>query len=642
MVRRNTLNQTRFGRKRLKLGDLFDAGSTDRQSVRICERRALLHPNSGKLRRARSRGRLVARLFTALLAFSPIFYAGAVNAMTPQPAVRAYDDPTAGVAVVADHPAAVQTAWAILRQGGTAADAAIAAAMTLAVVMPEAVSIGGAGVALRYDAQKRQIAAYVGREVSSAATAPDWLVLRRQSATPKIFGGQAVGAPTIMQMLDRLKMAGGKLDWRDLIEDAERMAREGWTFAPSSASVYDVQSFPLDGGVEQIFRSRDSIVAEAGSLVRNPDLAEVLRAIGVDGANVLQGGVIGNAIRQSVRSATRGPANMTLEDLAGAQPIVAAPICVHYLATALCAPPQPTTGPTTLQTISLYDRAAPAEPSFLMWAHVLSQAHRLSMADARRYLADPATFPDIISRLLTPRELDRRARRIDLAASRGMPGSTRIDGVPSGLHAARPRKRAAPSAGVIVVDSNGDAVVIAMTLSKPFGAGLAARGIILNNANSSFEPAATNEGFQVANQIAPHKRPRLDLAPVMALDQERRLLLAVVATNDANSPAFAAKAVIAALAFGKNAHDAIGAPNIASADRRTRLEERTAAERLKPALTDIGHIVSDRALPSGLLMVRRTENGFEAASDRRGAGEARASEPAPGQARALDSDKSGS
>ena len=576
-----------------------------------------------------------------LLLACPILLSGPAMAQQ-QPPVRAYDDPTAGVAIAADHPAAVKAAWEILREGGTAADAAIAAALTLSVVMPEAASIAGAGAALRYDAAERQISAYVGREVSSAATTTDWLIARRPPAVPRIHGGRSVGAPTMLQMLARLKQDGARMDWPTLVRHAEGLAREGAPLTTAASKAFEIASFPIDGGVEHIFRGRDAVAAGAGAIIRNPGLAEVLQAVGRDGGDVLTGGVIGRAIVDTVANATRGPAILTLEDLAGAMPIVAAPSCLVYRDTALCAPPQPTLGPTTLQTIALYDRAATESPSFLMWAHVLTQAHRLAMADARRYLADPATFPNIVAQLLTPQALHRRSQRINLERNPGLPGSTRIADVPRGLQAAKPRKRAAPTASIIVVDSKGDAVAISMTLSKPYGSGLAVRGIILNSANGDFDPASEREGFQVANQIGPGKRPRLNLAPVMALDQERRLILAVTAASSEDAPAFLAKATIAALAFGKTARNAVGAPNIASADRRTKLERRTAAERLNAPLTDLRHLASDRAMPSGLLMVRNTGEGFEAVADSRGNGDAKATLPPSKRAGALDLGKRGS
>lgn len=608
-------------------------------------RKTLADPEPGRNRQhaARKTMRAIRR---------PILFIGAMltlqialaqpAAAQQQPPIRPYDDPTAGVAIAADHPAAVKAAWEILREGGTATDAAIAAALTLSVVMPEAASIAGAATALRYDAAKRQISAYVGREISSAATAPDWMIVRALPATPKIHGGRAVGAPTMLQMLARLKQDGARLDWSILAKNAEAIAREGFPMTASAVKAFKVASFPVDGGVEHIFRGRDAAVAGVGAIIRNPGLAEVLSAVGRDGGDVLAGGIIASAIVDGVARATRGPAKLMLEELANAKPIVAAPACVVYHAAAVCAPPQPTLGPATLQTIALFDRAAPENPSFLMWAHVLTQAHRLAMTDVRRYLADPAMFPNFVAELLTPQALNQRARRIHLKNNPGLPGSSRIAGIPLGLQGATPRKRAAPSASVIVVDNKGDAVAISMTLSRPYGAGLAVRGVVLNSANSDFEPIPEREGFQIANQIGPSKRPRLNLAPVMALDQERRLILAVTAGNGEDTPAFLAKATIAALAFGKSARDAVGAPNISSADRRTKLERRTAAERLNAPMTDLGHLVSDRPMPSGLLMVRRNGENFDAVADGRGNGVAKATPLPPKQAGALDLGKRGS
>ena len=111
-----------------------------------------------------------------------------------------------------------------------------------------------------------------------------------------------------------------------------------------------------------------------------------------------------------------------------------------------------------------------------MWAHVLAQAHRLAMTDARRYLADPATFPNFISSLLTPKALDQRASRINLETNPGLPGSSRIAGIPRGLQRASPPSWAAPSASVIVGANKGHAPAHTRTLSNPSGCRLGGRG----------------------------------------------------------------------------------------------------------------------------------------------------------------------
>lgn len=563
------------------------------------------------------------------------------HADTAQPDVWIDGDPAAGAAVASDHALATDAAWRVLEAGGRAADAAIAAAMVLTVTMPEAASLAAGGAALRYDAKVRHITAYVGREISSRAVARDWNDKGRGDTVKTLDGGRAVGVPTLLQMLGRLHAEGGRLDWSDLTGAAENLARGGIRLSAEAAAHLSRVYLPPFGGVEAIFRPDGKRLVKAGDVIRNPDLGDVLAAIGRDGSDVLAGGIVGKSIVRSVADTQRRPAVLTLDELAVAAPTVAPPQCIVIAGAALCSTPGPTAGVAVLETAALFQATSPRRPTAFDWAHLMAQAHRLASVDARRYLADPRRWPDMTSTLLTPRQIARRAKGIRPDADRGLPGPARIAGAPKGLETPAIRARTPPTASVVVVDAGGDAVALSISLTKPFGSGLAARGIVLNAAISAFDPPSTRAGFAPANGIAPETRPRLDIAPVMALDGGRQLVLAAAGAGGDDAPAFLAKAAVAALAFGKSAAAAVAAPNVASSGRSTELESHSPAERLELALRDIGHKTQVKPLYSGLVMIRRNKSGqIEAAADPRGQGTAQ-SRPA-GTQRPLDSSKRGS
>ena len=96
-------------------------------------------------------------------------------AYAAQPNIPITGLPETGAAVASDHAVVTDAAWSVLREGGSAVDAAIAGAFVLSVVMPEAVSIAGAGAALHYQVEGKHITAHVGREVSAAAVKAEWL-----------------------------------------------------------------------------------------------------------------------------------------------------------------------------------------------------------------------------------------------------------------------------------------------------------------------------------------------------------------------------------------------------------------------------------------------------------------------------------
>ena len=108
----------------------------------------------------------------AFAAFVVLMAASWSRGLADQPPTQVQGDPMSGAAVASDDAEAARAAWTALKDGGSAADAVIAAALMLTVTRPEAASIAGAGAALLYDAQGRHITAYVGREVSAARVDP--------------------------------------------------------------------------------------------------------------------------------------------------------------------------------------------------------------------------------------------------------------------------------------------------------------------------------------------------------------------------------------------------------------------------------------------------------------------------------------
>jgi gamma-glutamyltranspeptidase/glutathione hydrolase len=553
----------------------------------------------------------------------PFVYAS--SSFAAQPPVRIGGDPAAGAAVASDDQAATDAAWAILESGGTAVDAAIAGALTLSVTMPHAASLAGGGAAMRYDAKARQVVAYIGRERTPAAVNPDWLKPRDGKPAQALIGGQSFGAPSLLSMLEKLHDDGGTLPWLKLTERAERLARVGAPLNAAAAKALKRIYLVRRGRAEEIFLDAAGSPQPEGAVIRNRELAAVLAAIGRDGPDVLSGGVAGNAIIRAISQSRTDPLPVTLDDLEQSVAVVTAPACVALSRAALCGPPAPTLAPAALQASALFDRTTKGAASAFDWTNRMAQAHRLAMTDARRYLTDPDHFPDLYPALLEPRRLDRRARRISASRNPGRPGASRLSEAPRGLTTPRDRRMNPPTASIVVVDQAGHAVALSITLSYPYGAGIAARGVILNAANSGFDAPHVRQGFLVANSMKPGKRPALFAAPVMALDQDRRLVLAATASG-LNAPAYLAKAVSATLLYGKSAEGALRAPNIASATRLTELEERTPAERLANQLDDIGHRSRVRKRKSNLLLISRRPDGsgdFDAAADRRNAGTAR-------------------
>ncbi|MGH6929902.1 MAG: gamma-glutamyltransferase, partial [Dongiaceae bacterium] len=156
--------------------------------------------------------------------------AGSAAAFESRPPVQAEKQ-----MVVAANPLAAGTGLEMLRQGGTAVDAAVAVQMVLTLVEPQSSGIGGGGFLLHYDAEAQKLTAYNGRETAPSAATPDMFL--HADGTPMEFdeavvGGLSVGVPGALRLLELTHREHGRLPWPRLFEPAIRLAEEGFAVSP--------------------------------------------------------------------------------------------------------------------------------------------------------------------------------------------------------------------------------------------------------------------------------------------------------------------------------------------------------------------------------------------------------------------------
>lgn len=199
----------------------------------------------------RARGLDLARAFghgARLFAFS-LIVATSAAAFAQAPVPRAPEGasgtaaPRAAVTadrqmVVAANPLAADAGRQILRQGGSAVDAAIAMQMVLTLVEPQSSGIGGGGFLLHYGAERKRVDAYDGRETAPAKATADMFL--DAEGKPLAFneaalGGHAVGVPGLLRMLEMAHDEHGRLPWARLFEPAMRLALDGFAISPRLA-----------------------------------------------------------------------------------------------------------------------------------------------------------------------------------------------------------------------------------------------------------------------------------------------------------------------------------------------------------------------------------------------------------------------
>ncbi|WP_347265567.1 gamma-glutamyltransferase [Roseococcus pinisoli] len=513
--------------------------------------------------------------------------------------------------VVASHPLAAEAGQAVLRAGGTAVDAAVTVQAVLSLVEPQASGIGGGAFLLHWNPAGHELTAWDGRETAPAAARGDLFLNdgRPMEFLDAIVGGRAVGVPGVMRMLEEAHRAHGKLPWADLFAPAIRLAEEGFPVSPRLAQSIAVSAETLrrDAAARALFFDASGAPLAEGAVLRNPALAETLRALAEQGADALHRGPIAADIVNAVRRHAN-PGLMTGDDLAGYAPRRSTAICLPYRLYTVCAPPPPSGGAVVLQILGLLAHFGPdLEPTGADAAMLLGETGRLAFADRGRYLADPAFSPVPTAGLLDPAYLTLRAQLISLdrAIRVPRPGNPRRDGPPL---ASQPPQPESGTAHLAIVDAEGRAVSMTTTVESIFGARVVVRGFVLNNELSDFSFLPEIDGRPVANRVEGGKRPRSSMSPLMAF-RGAELELITGSAGGARIIGYVAQSVMATLDWNLDPQAAAALPHAGAYHVLTELEQGTVAASLLNALTSRGAPAAARVMNSGTNIIRLQREG---------------------------------
>src|SRR6266545_4259091 len=296
--------------------------------------------------------------------------------------------------VAAANPLAVDAGYEVLRQGGTAVDAAIAVQLVLNLVEPQSSGIGGGAFMLFHDGARNRLLAYDGRETAPAAARPDRFLGRHgkpQVRSAAIVGGRSVGVPGTMALLAETHRRHGRLPWARLFVPAIALAENGFAISPRLATLIAAEGPFVQSRARAYFLLPDGSPRMAGTILRNPEFAATLRKIAAAGRDAFYRGDIGRDVVDTADSFSPNPGDLTLADLASYRVKLREPVCATYRVYKVCGMPPPSGGITVLQILGMlepYDLEAMGPASF--WSvHFVSEAGRLAYADRDAYSADP-------------------------------------------------------------------------------------------------------------------------------------------------------------------------------------------------------------------------------------------------------------
>jgi len=541
--------------------------------------------------------------------------------------------------ISAANPYATDAGAAILARGGSAVDAAIATHAVLGLVEPQSSGLGGGAFMIHFDPATGVLETYDGREVAPASATPERFL--KDDGEPMDFydavaSGLSIGVPGAVRMLDRAHGEHGVLPWADLLEPAEDLATEGFKVSPRLNGLLDrfvrVKTMPV---AANYFYDPNGAPHPVGHVLKNAAYAKTISTLRQDGAEAFYAGEIAQGIVDAVNSAPN-PGGMTLGDLADYQPIKRDAVCAVYRAHEICSMAPPSSGGvTTLQILAMLEpfdmRAAGA--GSIEALHLMFEASKLAFADRRKYLADRdqssedggLTQDELIAGLLNPAYLEARSALIDkqtaaLDVDAGDPSQYQIAADAGKWRGLAPD--ASPdlpgTSHFVIVDSEGRVVSMTATVEFAFGSHQMVGGFILNNQLTDFSFVPVRDGAPVANAVAPGKRPRSSMAPVIAFDENGRLKAALGSPGGPAIIGYVAKTLIALIDWDLSMQAAIDQPNAVHPRDQAILETGGFDDQIKAGLTARGHLLVERDLTSGIHGFVVTPDGeFDGGADKR-------------------------
>jgi len=566
-------------------------------------------------------------LAAALLLSACAGTAPAVDARAPQApeAASGFTEKPGGSArrymVAAANPLAADAGHQMLKAGGSAVDAAVAVQMVLNLVEPQSSGIGGGLFLVHHDGKTVQ--AYDGRETAPAQATPE-LFLKNGEPMPfmeGVVGGRSVGVPGVLRALEMAHRQHGKLPWKALFQPAIRLAEQGFAISPRLAAMLREEgaaALRKDPAARAYFFAADGQPKTAGTVLRNPELAAVLRDVAERGPVAFHEGAVARDIAAKVRAHPTNPGLLTEADLAGYRAKRREALCFDYKAWRLCGMPPPSSGTLAIgQMLGMLSQrdlasAVPVQADFGLEpsaaaVHLLSEAGRLAYADRGRYVADTDFVPlpgGNASAMLNAEYLQQRASLItNRSMGQAQPGVPLTPAVSQ----ASDRSPELPSTShVSAVDAHGNALSMTTTIENAFGAQIMVRGFLLNNQLTDFSFVPSEDGVPVANRVEGGKRPRSSMSPMLVFRRgSGEFVMSLGSPGGSAIINYVAKVLVGTLDWGLNVQQAISLPNFGSRNGPTELEQGRSSALLVDALKARGHEVRVMPQTSGLQAIQR-------------------------------------
>ena len=522
---------------------------------------------------------------------------------------------------------ASEAAIKILRKGGNAVDAAVAAAATLGVTEPYSAGIGGGGYFVYYDAESEEVSTIDGRETAPAEM-PRTAFINPEDGKPYAFKKQAtsgisVGVPGTPATWERALERWGRFSLAEVLSPAIKVATAGFrvdeTFRQQTADNQD--RFAPFEATRELFLPGGAPPA-VGTVFKNPDLAETYKLLASKGMDAFYEGKLAEDIVRTVRNAPSapgpdalpGPAGvMTTEDLDDYEALDQDPTHVNYRGYDVYGMAPSSSGGTTvgeaLNILEVFDLPGLKKDQPAALHHYL-EATALAFADRGKYVGDPAFVKVPTKKLLDPVFGKERACEIDplqaatkpVAAGDAADYDGTCDIAPAALADEKDTENI-NTTNLTVSDKWGNVVEYTLTIEQTGGSGIVVpdRGFILNNELTDFSPVFSETD---PNRIQPGKRPRSSMSPTIVLKDDEPFL-ALGSPGGSTIITTVLQTLINRIDLGMTIEEALAAPRASQRNTANVTAEPAFIEAFPTLGTQYGH----KLVPAGDAFTSAAEIG---------------------------------
>jgi gamma-glutamyltranspeptidase/glutathione hydrolase len=498
----------------------------------------------------------------------------------------------------------------VLRTGGNAVDAAIAAAATLGVTEPFSAGIGGGGFLVYYSAKDRKVYTIDGREAAPMSMGETAFV-DPATGLPYAFqearvSGIAAGVPGTLATWEKALRKWGTTDLADALRPAAKVADRGFvvdtTFRTQISD--NAAAFGQFSSTSALFLP-GGLPPEAGSVFRNPDLADTYREIARHGPGAFYRGAIARDIVDTVQHPPVAdvpigawaypirPGTMALSDLSAYQVRTPQPTRVSYRGYDVYGMPTPSSGGQAVgEALNILEQTDLSALTRTEALHRYLESSALAFADRNRFVGDDTPRP-LLEQLLSDGFAKERACLINPAQALVKPVAPgEPDGSYGGCAAAAPSPAVTEgqsTTNLTVADRWGNVVEYTLTIEQTGGNGMVVpgRGFLLNNEMTDFNFTPTQGSAPDPNLPGPGKRPRSSMSPTIVL-ADGKPFLAVGTPGGSTIITTVLQILVNRLDLGMTLPEAVAAARATQRNTAAVLAEADFAPDI-PGLTALGH-----------------------------------------------------